>query len=103
MTKIITQQEVIDLLKTSKVDDNEHLLVTNKTYTSYCNWFMSTVNERNKKDLKETKKLSPSKYKSWMCNIIAGSYQSVTKDFSPISTVCIGYTNGSLDYVNTKF
>jgi hypothetical protein len=102
MEIIPTQQEVINLLKKGKVDENEHLLITNKTYTNYCKWYIGSLNDNNKKSMMDMKKISPSKFKSIMCNFIGGSYQSVN-GFTPISTVCVQYTNGSYDYVNTQF
>jgi hypothetical protein len=99
MKNIPTEQEVINLLKTSRIDEYEHLLITNKTYTSYCNWFMSNLTDHNKKAMMKRKKIMPSTHKSLMCNIIAGSYTSVT-EWSPIKNVCVHYTNGSYDLVN---
>ena len=103
MKNIPTQQEVINLLKTGRIDEYGHLLITNKTYTSYCNWFINSLTDHNKKSFMDTKKLSPSKFKSTMCNIIAGSFVSVTGDQWSISNVCVHYTNGSYDLVNIKF
>jgi hypothetical protein len=99
MKNIPTQQEVINLLKTGRIDEYGHLLITNKTYRSYCNWFINTLNDHNKKSMMDIKKISPSKFKSIVCNIIAASFTSVT-EWSPIKNVCVHYTNGSYDLVN---
>jgi hypothetical protein len=97
--KKITQQEVIDLLKTSKVDENGHLFITLELYNNYYLWFLGTLKQKNRRDFLEMKWNHPTKFQSTLCNFIGGSYQSVN-DFTPISTVCIELLDGSYDYVN---
>lgn len=98
--KNITQQEVIDLLKTSRVDENGHLFITLELYNSYSVWFLGTLNQKNKRDFLEMKYNHPTKFESTVCNFISGSYQSVTYDFTRVSTVCVELLDGSYDYVN---
>ena len=99
MRNIPTQQEVIDLLKTSKVDANGHLFITLELYNNYYLWFLGTLKQKNKRDFTEMKWNRPTMFESTLCNLIGGSYQSVN-GFTPISTVCIELLDGSYDYVN---
>jgi hypothetical protein len=96
------QQEVTDLLKTSKVDANGHLLITLELYNTYYLMLIRTSNKKNQEEFSKMRWMYPTKFKTTLCNLIGGSYQSVTKDFTPITTVCIEYLGGSLDYVNVK-
>jgi len=96
------KQEVSDLLKTSKVYSNGHLLITVDLYNKYYLMLKRTLTKKNQIEIIEMCWNKPTKFKSTLCNLIAGSYQSVTKDFTPITTVCIEYLSGSLDYVNVK-
>lgn len=98
--KSITQQEITDLFKTSKVEGDGHLFITIETYNSYFNWFLSTLNQKNKRSFLEMKWNQPTKFELMLCSILSGSYQSITGNYSPISTVCIELLDGSYDYVN---
>jgi len=100
--KKITQQEVIDLLKTGKVDENGHLFITLEIYNSYMTWLISTLKGKKQRDFLELKWNRPKMFETNLCNIIAGSFQSITKTELPISTVCIELLSGSYDYVNVK-
>jgi hypothetical protein len=94
------QQEVTDLLKTSKVDSNGHLFIGIDLYNKYYLMLLRTSKKKNSIEISEMRWNKPSKFQSTLCNLIAGSYQSITKDFTPITTVCIEYLSGSLEYVN---
>jgi hypothetical protein len=94
------KQEVTDLLKLSKVDENGHLFIHLDLYNNFYLMLLRTSTKKNKREFSEMRWMYPTKFKSTLCNLIAGSYQSVTKDFTPITTVCIEYLNGSYDYVN---
>ena len=79
--KKITMEEVMELVKTGKYDEYGHLLITNKTYKSYCEWFMGTLNDHSKKSMMYMKKINPSKFKSIICNMIATSYYRMSNDY----------------------
>lgn len=98
--KSITQQELIDLLKTCTTDENGHLFINLKIYNDYLNWFLSTLKPKLKRDFVEMYWNDGHKFQSNLCNLIAGSYQSVTHDFTSVSTVCVELLDGSYEYVN---
>lgn len=96
------QQQLIDLLKTCKTDENGHLYINLKFYIDYGNWFLTTLKPKPKRDMVEMYWNDEDKFQFTICHLIAGSYQSVTHDFTSISTVCVELLSGRYDYVNVK-